>query len=182
MHFDISLPIKVELLSKKRIDKYFNLLSYPQDLKLFGEYGELPDDIYMKIFSWLDFNTVMNGVKLVSRSWFNIASQSSSIGHFKCVLPINDTIEMDMFQFINRFDILWNNNDQLNDRWSVYNKLLNKCCKINMRDIKMFHIRFHDFSFYSFNKHPLKRLLIKQRCLCKLQLNAILHWKEHDIS
>eukprot|EP01084_Bolivina_argentea_P123228 218381_1 len=175
MQFNITLPIKVGLLNRNAMNKYFNLDGYPQDLHVFD--GELPDDLYMKIFSWLDFKTVLVSLKLVSRSWFHISSQSSSCGHFACVLPMAHPIEWDTFQFISQFELYWNGEDG-RDRWSDYNKALCECVKINMRDIQQLIIKFHDFSFYSFNQHPLKRLFKLQRNLSKIELNAMINWKE----
>jgi len=59
---------------------------------------------------------------------------------------------------------------------------LEACCDAKMQNIETFKITFHDFSFYPFAKHPLRKLFALQFNLRHIELHAMLIWKDHDIA
>mmetsp|Transcript_41365 Transcript_41365/g.68067 ORF Transcript_41365/g.68067 Transcript_41365/m.68067 type:complete len:838 (-) Transcript_41365:112-2625(-) len=175
----MSLPLNAE--QRMRKCKYFDVSSYPHDMHLFS-CGELPDDIYMKIFSWLDGRTVLCALALVSRAWFNIASQASSVRHIKLRLPLAvvtlDNIEWRTLQGVHKLEIVWRTEPRY-DAWSAYRECLLRCCQsavCRMRDVHQLSAPFHESC-----RPPLLRFLTQQRHLVALELNAIDHWKPHDI-
>ena len=153
-----------------------------RDLGIFHE--ELPEDLYFKMLSFLDCETVCFRVRLVSRSWCFMASQAASIGHLRLGLPATNwsATEWKRFQFVRALDIEWKG-DSKYDRWSDWNRTLSECFKCSMRHVERLRIlNFHDFSFYSFTDHPLRALLAQQAALREIELMATVNWKEHDIA
>mmetsp|Transcript_71769 Transcript_71769/g.87997 ORF Transcript_71769/g.87997 Transcript_71769/m.87997 type:complete len:728 (+) Transcript_71769:39-2222(+) len=159
----ITLDLGNKPIDKKIIDKYFALKTYPRDLGIFNSNAEVPDDIYLRIFSFFGYRELFCVIKKVSRAWFHVGSKPASLSNLIIKLPLKvsnlNDINWHRFVQVKQLDIISGFvKPSKFDYSDAFGKLVP--CINNLRSFKFL---FNEkFGMYIYSTHPLKRLLTKQ--------------------